>query len=823
MGALPRPDVPEGPVRVLFDRLHELHHRAGWPSLREMAKEIGCSHTTVSAAFSEPRVPRWGLLELIVETLHGDTDAFHDLWLAASGPPGPVAPTVPAPAPVGPPRELPADVVAFTGRDAQLAALDELLARAHGGSALTIAAVSGTAGVGKTALAVHWAHRVAAGFPDGQLYINLRGYDPDQPVRAAEALEVFLRVLGVPGPDLPHGLAERAARYRTLMAGWRMLVLLDNAHSVEQVRDLLPGTPSCLVVVTSRDTLPALVARHGATRVNLDLLAPGEARLLLRTLIGSRVDAEPEQAAALIQRCARLPLALRIAAELAAARPAASLAELVGELGDESRLDVLAAGDDDYTAVRGVFSWSLRHLSDPAAAAFTLLGLHPGADVDRSAVAALTGTAPGAARGLIDPLVRAHLVDDLGGGRFGMHDLLHAYAAERATQLPAPVRAEALSRLRAYYLETARLAAGTMGTSPWLEAERANLLAVARTGGDDRYAVELSAALGPYLDARAHYHDALALHGLARAAAHGAGDPAAEGRAWMLLATVHRRLGDYRAAIEGYERALDLLERGGDRAGQATVRHGLGLACLRVGRNAEAVDQITLAIAGYREHGDRAGEGTALYGLGLAEFVFGRYAQARAHDEEALAVLRALGDRTGEGRTLNNLGLLHHRLGDLAAAADHYRRALRIAREVGNRAGEATALVNLGDVAPDPADARELYMEALALSRHIGYRVAQADALRGLGVVLAGLGRLDEALEHFGHAIALCADIGESDTQIRALLELGGVLCRAGRPAEAEARYRSALTLATRTGDPYAKERAAAGLAAARDALVAKG
>ncbi len=861
MAELPRPDLPDGPVRILFDHLHELHHRAGWPSLREMAREVGCSHTTISAAFSEPRTPRWGLLELVVETLGGDTGEFHRLWLAASRPsdspetglPPPTAappprPPQPAPPPV-PPRELPADVVAFTGRDRQLAELDVLLARTGAAPALTLVAICGTAGVGKTALGVHWAHRVADHFPDGQLYVNLRGYDPEQPVRATEALETFLRVLGVAGPDIPHGLPERAARYRTLLAGRRMIVLLDNAHSVEQVRDLLPGAPSCVVVVTSRDTMPALVARHGATRINLDLLAPGEAHALLGTLIGDRVTTEPAAAETLASRCARLPLALRIAAELAVARPWTSLTELAQELDDEPRrLDLLAAGDDDHTAVRAVFSWSLRHLSKPAAHAFTLLGLHPGAGLDRRAVEALTDVDPVTARSLIDALLRAHLLDQPGGDRYGMHDLLHAYAAERASQLDDGVRRAASDRLRSYYLATTWAAMRTAfpGTAPpdehtdaptppigfetaaaaltWLDVERTNLLALARTAtdGGGRFSCALSAALAPYLDARAHYHDAVVLHELARAAAHVDADPRAEGRAYARLCTVHRRLGNYRDAVAHGERALAIQREIDDRSGLGITLHQLGLAYWRLGRYGTAVTCIEQALAHFREHDDHGGEAAAAYGLGIAKFQLGEYAAARAQHERALDIFRRIGDRTGEGRTHNNLGLVAQRLDRPAQAREHYVTALGIAREVGNRTGEAVALINLADLDVQDGElavARHRYEAALGLGRHLGYRVGQADALRGLGVVLGELGQHEESVDHLVNAVALCQDLGEHETQVRALLDLGHAVRRAGRPAEAATHYRLALVLSSESGDRHAQARAREALAELRPGI----
>ena len=271
-------------------------------------------------------------------------------------PPGAAAGERPRPAPA----QLPADVAAFTGRAGNW---PRLTCRPTPSPAVAITVVSGTAGVGKTALAVRWARQAAGWFPDGQLYVNLRGYDPGQPVPPADALAGFLRALGMAGQQIPPGDDERAAAYRSLLDGRRMLVLLDNAASVEQVRPLLPGCPSCLVLVTSRDSLAGLVARHGARRIDLDILPQSDALGLLRALIGDRVDAEPDAAAALAAQCARLPLALRVAAELAAGSQESSLAELAGELADEQRrLDLLDAGGDARTAIRGVFSWSYRHL-----------------------------------------------------------------------------------------------------------------------------------------------------------------------------------------------------------------------------------------------------------------------------------------------------------------------------------------------------------------------------------------------------------------------------------------------------------------------------
>jgi tetratricopeptide (TPR) repeat protein len=847
MGALPRPDVPEGHVRSLFDGLHELHHRAGWPSLRIIAKDVGCSHTTVSAAFSEPRVPRWGLLELIVEALGGDPDLFHRLWLAASGSEMPPIPSTPSPPPGSPPRpviprQLPGDVAAFTGRTDELAELDRLFSQ-HGTAApaVAISTVSGTAGVGKTALAVHWAHRVADQFPDGQLYINLRGYDPGTPLRAVEALEILLRDLGVEDLAGPSEPAERATRYRTLLANRRMLIVLDNAYSVEQIRDLLPGTSSCFVVVTSRETLPALVARHGAVRLNLDLLPAADAVALLRTLIGARVSDEPGHAVALARLCARLPLALRVAAEMAATRPKVTLEALVVELSNEPRrLDLLAAGDDEYTAVRTVFSWSCGHLSDDSAIMFRLLGVHPGRDIDADAAAALAGTARTAARRALAELARAHLVEEIQPGRYAMHDLLRAYAAEQAAEGDDAAHRAALTRLFDYYLGAASTAMDAAfphitrprrhpvrsgspdldaaGARAWLDGEWRNVLAVADAAAEHwpRHAIELSTTMAGYLDARAHYLEALTMHGRALEASRIAADPSGEAVAHNLLATARRRLGQYPAAVDHHNRALALHRSTGDRAGEAVALHGLGILQWRLGRYDEAYAQLRAALAIHRQVGDRAGEGTALYGLGTASRRLGRYLEAVEHHWESAAVFREIRDRAGEARALSNLGVVYLFLGRYQDALSHHERSLVIHRDLGDRTGEGVVLTNLGTTYERMAQldaALDHHAQALAIYGETGYRVGQADGLRGLGVVLCRLGRHDEAIESLTRAVTISRDLGEADLETGALIDLGDALRAAGQPAMSGVHYEAALRLVERTGDRYEAARALAGSA----------
>jgi transcriptional regulator with XRE-family HTH domain len=373
----------------------------------------------------------------------------------------------PAPADAGRvvPRQLPATAGDFVGREAELARLTSLLDERDGGSsaAVVISAIGGPAGVGKTALAMHWARQVASRFPDGQLYVNLRGFDPSgKPMTPTEAIRGLLAALGVPSRQVPASLAAQTGLYRSLQAGKRMLVVLDNARDSEQARPLLPGTPSCLALVTSRSEMTGLAVEGGARLITLDVLSRAEARQLLRLRLGAtRLDAEPDAAAELIELCARLPLAVVIAAARASVRPGFPLEVLVRKLEQaRQRLDVLEAGNDGLASVRTVFSWSVGSLSAAAARMFGLLGLHPGPDFPVLAAASLAGMPPAQAQRVLRELAGAHLLSEPAPGRFGFHDLLRAYAAEQAREPGAPgARGAAVARMLGYYASTGYAAA----------------------------------------------------------------------------------------------------------------------------------------------------------------------------------------------------------------------------------------------------------------------------------------------------------------------------------------------------------------------------
>jgi len=777
-------------------------------SQEELAERSGLSVRTVSALErGSTRAPHPRTIRLLGETLGLPGEACDELITAyrtiargrsvpAFGEPGP--PTAGTSETVVP-RELPGLARHFVGREAELEALtglaDQAVGRAPG--TVVISAIGGTAGVGKTALALQWAHQMSGRFPDGQLYVNLRGYDPGRPMTAGEALPGFLRALGVSGPDIPPGTEERAARYRSLLSGRRVLIILDNASAAEQVRPLLPAAPACVVLVTSRDTLAGLVARDGAQRLDLDLLPMADAVGLLRALIGGRVDADPEASAALAAQCSRLPLALRVAAEIAAMHPARALADLVGELEGQQRLDLLDAAGDEGTAVRAVFSWSYRHLDVSAARAFRLAGLHPGPDLDRYAAAALAGTTVERAGRLLDVLARGYLVQPTSPGRYAMHDLLRGYARELAvTRDGAHDRRRALTRLFDYYLHTAGLATGVLlpaGRNPqpparmpgtpvppltagpaaalaWLDAERPDLLAAARymtENGWSGHASRLAGTLLWYLDAGGHYPDAVTLHNHGRCAAHDVADRAAEGRALVGLGVVGLRQGRYQDGASHFERALEL----------------------------------------FGQVGDTSGAGQALCGLGVIDRLQGRYQQAASRLQQALVLCRAAGDTAGTVRPLGNLGLVALRQGHPEQAAGHLEQAVHLARQTGNLQGTADMLTELGGVALRQGRHRQaasLHRQALATFRQTGNRTGETQALNGLGEVFLATGQPGNARAQFAAALGLASRIGLSNQQARAHRGLGQACHALGDPGEACRHWREALIIFTSLGAPQA-------------------
>ena len=729
-------------------------------------------------------------------------------------PPGSAGPAV-APQPVLP-RELPAPVPHFVGRSAELADLTGMLERASTRTppTLVISAIAGMAGVGKTALAMQWAHQVADRFPDGQLHVNLRGYDPGQPMSPADALAAFLRSLGVAEQDIPAETAERAARYRSLLASRRMLIMIDNAAEEAQVRPLLPGSPSCAAVVTSRDTLAGLVARDGASRLDLGLLPPRDAVGLLQTLIGERADAEPEATANLARYCAGLPLVLRVAAERVAASPGVSLADVTSELADQQqRLDLLHTAGDRMTNVRAVFSWSVRHLNDETARVFRLLGLHPGCEFDAYDAAALADTTLRQARWLLDELARAHLIEPAGTGRYGLHDLLRAYAADQAvSQNSDQERRAALTRLFDHYLATAAVAAGVLfrgdpdqpalpraaGPVPvppvtrpaaalaWLDERRSILVSVAAHSADHGWpghAIGLAATIFRYLDV-GHFTEAAAVHDHARRAAARAGDSVGEAAALTMLGAAHAAQGSFRRATSHLERALDLCRANGDRIGEARALSHLGLADYCEGRYQQSAQWHRRALAIYLEAGVHAGQARELHALGVVDLRRGRPEQAAEHLQRSLALFCEGGFRSGEAHVLGSLGELELLRGRYVQAAGHLRRSLELGRETGSRLGQARALAWLGMCELRQGFHRQAIghlRQSLALHSQAGNRSGQAEALNGLGEALLAASQAGQASAWHAAALALAIQCGDKREQTRAC---GGLAAAEIQPAQ---------------------------------------
>ncbi len=730
------------------------------------------------------------------------------------------------------PRQLPAAVSHFTGRAAELEALTGRLSEATGTGAVVISAVAGTAGVGKTAIAVHWAHQVAGRFPDGQLYVNLRGYDLGEPVAPVDALASFLGALGVPGQQIPDGVDERARLYRSKLAGRQVLVLLDNARDSEQVRPLLPGDPGCAAAITSRDSLAGLVAADGAGRLDLDVLPLAEAVGLLRSLIGVRADEEPGAMAELAGLCARLPLALRIAAELAAARPEAPLAELVAELA-VGRLDSLDGGED-RADVRAVFSWSLRQQPEQVATAFALAGLHPGEDLDVYAAAALTGTTTAQARRTFRQLHRASLVQAAGPGRYGMHDLLRAYAREQAVAAGQDSARgtdgrsdQALTRLFDYYLAAAasamdvvfpaeanlrpRIAPTAAVVSEmrdeadgraWLDRERANLVAVVShcAGlGWPRHVTGLAGILFRYLMNGSHLPEAQTIYGHALHVARQSGDAAAEAEALNGLGGIDMIKGHFRDAADHFEAAAERYGQCGDRAGQARVLENLGLSEHQLHNNQSAVGYYQLAVAAYEDAGDSLGAARALTGLASPESELGSFDQAAEHLRRALPVFRDAKDQVREATALSLIGELSLRLGRLADAAATFEQVLAICRSIDYRIGIADQLINLGKVGVRRGQfqrAISYLRQALALHREAGYRYGEIEALRGLAEALHGAGQPAAARAELETALGLAAETGNTYQQASAHRDLADSYHRAGDDGQARRHWQRALDLA---------------------------
>ncbi|WP_416986231.1 BTAD domain-containing putative transcriptional regulator [Streptomyces sp. T028] len=668
----------------------------------------------------------------------------------------PASPAVVSRLPV--PRQLPAPPGVFTGRGKELDqltdALDASVGTAGGsGGTVVISAIGGIGGIGKTWLAVRWAHENADRFPDGQLYVNLRGFDPaEPPMPTALAVRAFLDALHADPAGIPTDPDAQTARYRSLVAGRRMLILLDNARDADQVRPLLPGTPSCTVLITSRNRLTGLVATHGARSLPLDVLGRDEARELLVGHLGApRVAAEPEAAAALVDHCAGLPLALGIVAARAATHPDFPLAVLAAELNQAAdRLDALDIGD--LTAgLRAAFAASHRALTPPAGTLFVLLGLAPGPDIGLAAAASLAGLAPARTRALLMELESAHLVRQHRPGRYRMHDLVRLYAAELARRQPGQDQEAALTRLVDFHVHTAYAAnrlldgpntpfafrleppapgcgplspADTMPALRWFDEEHACLLAVqslASATGRHTQVWQLAWSLISYHQGGHHLTEYLTVWRIALTAAERGGDlPAPRALAHWRYGHACSLTGDHGEALDQLALAFTLAERTNDTAGQAHICRTLGRVWEQHGDDERALEYAQRALALYQQLDNPLWQANQLNAVGWMHAQLGRHPQARSHCEQALRLYREHGRPADAASTLDSLGYIAHHTGRHAQALEHYQQALALFREHADSSNEADTLANLAEThhaMGRPALARDAWQQSLTLYR----------------------------------------------------------------------------------------------------------
>jgi DNA-binding SARP family transcriptional activator/tetratricopeptide (TPR) repeat protein len=649
------------------------------------------------------------------------------------------------------PRQLPTSARHFTGRKTELEALGAALLDDRPGEMATvpIVVITGPAGVGKTTLAVTWAHQAAERFPDGQLFINLRGFHAsDEPLTSAQSIREFLDALQIPAERIPPDLEARATLLRSVLAGKRILMVLDNARDVAQVRPLLPGTAGCAVLITSRSQLTGLVAAEGARVVPIPVMSSHEARELLARILGpARVAAEENSAEELAALCARLPLALSIAAARAASEPHLTLAGFCAAMRSAAtRLDVLDTGDPASSA-RTIFSWSYQALSEPAARMFRLLGVHPGPDLSTSAAASLAAVPVAQARQQLAELTRHHMLDQITVDRYTFHDLLRAYAVdEAAAREGRPARRAGIHRLLDHYLYAA-LAAGSLLnpsreplTPPepepgvvtesfddyaqalaWFEAERLVLLPVvsqAAEAGFDVHAWQLPWTLATYLGRRGYWHEWIAAQETALAAARRLGDKSAQARAQLSLGRAHERLCHYAESYAHLQEALGLCEQLGDHSGQADVH--LTSARLREvqGRHPDSLSHAEQALRQFELAGHRPGQADALNTVGWQHAMLGNHELALAYCGRALERSREIGNQYAEAATLDSLGYSHHHLGQYAEAIACQQQSLSLLTQLGDQHNRAEVLIHLGDTylsAADPTAAGDAFRQALSI------------------------------------------------------------------------------------------------------------
>jgi tetratricopeptide (TPR) repeat protein len=728
------------------------------------------------------------------------------------------------------PRQLPCDVGGFAGRLSSLGILDSKLVGARVGGEAVVVCIAGMAGVGKTALAVHWAHRVATEFPDGQFYVDLRGHSRDAPMPAIDALGRFLRALGVPADRVPVEVDEAAALYRSSLAGRRVLVILDNAASSAQVRPLLPGSSTSFVLITSRTWLAGLIAVEGASGLRLGVLPACESAELLSQLIGpDRMAAEPQTATRFADLCAHLPLALRIVAANLAGEPRASISQVVQELAADNRLDVLQVPGEDRAAVLAAFDLSYRAMPLEARRMFRLFGVAPGYHFSADAAAALAGVAPREASATLNTLADAHLIEQVAPGRYGLHDLLRLYARHRAVA-EDPERTAAVQRLYDWYLEAADAAASRLYTGinrldvpasiragapsftadadalSWLGVERHNLMAAVAQAADGdwkRSGWLLADAICGYFGFHGSPRESVTIADAAMTAADDVGDVMARGATRMVAAMAYFMVGDLPRAAELGRVAVELNHAAGNRSGEATSLVNLGRILLRMGDLPTAAEQIRLGLAVHREDQRPEISVPALSNLLHVYREMGRLADAEATGAEAVANSRGGGPAVWLAIALDGAGDVAHEQGRLADAIALYDEALAIFHRVDNRAAEAVARASLAAVSVDLGhidDASQNAEIARGLADNEAQHLNTAFVWYQVGSVWARLGRYWDAEQAHRRALSLIEASDRSGERARALVGLSIARLGMGALGEAERIANDALTLSRDVG-----------------------
>jgi DNA-binding SARP family transcriptional activator/tetratricopeptide (TPR) repeat protein len=758
------------------------------------------------------------------------------------------APAVPAPAWV--PRQLPADGAAFTGRDAELATLRALLPAGGEPAGATVCVVSGPAGVGKTSLAVRFGHQVQDRFPDGQLFVDLRGFHTGPSVPAAEALPVLLVGLGLAAERIPVGLDAQVALYRSLLAGRRILLVLDNVADPDQARPLLPGEPGCLVLVTSRDRLSGLLALDGAQRLTLDVLPAADARTVLaRTAGPALTGADPDAVAELTRLCGHLPLALRIAGARLADRPDLGVGRHVAELAAHGRTTRLRVDGDSSATVRGAFDLSYQAIPAPARRVFWLLGLVPApAGLSTAAVAALAGLPPHEVEPLVDALARLHLVRAGADGRVACHDLLLQYAAELAAEHGEPAERDAATlRLLHFYVHTTDNASTTLvgrsrlrlprdpapqGVAPvefaeqsrageWIAEEWSNLAAAvdhAAASARHRMVWQLANALRDFTQMRATPEQGLHIARTGLASARETGYVRGEAAMRLNLGYLRWRTADYQAMLDECEAAALLSRRAGWHRGRSAALCNNGIALAQLGQSRRAIHRFERALAINREVEDRIGEATVLINLTAAYELVGDLARAAEYAGVALPLLRELGHRQEEAIANENLAMVRRHQGHLDDAIAAIDRSLAISRAIGAHHEEASALNTLGLVHRDAGrcdDATASLATSLDITRRGSDTRLEGIAHTSLASVQIRQGRLGDAAGSLDLALAIAERTGHDRGRVETLLTLAELLVARRDHRRGYEHASEALTLARASGYALAAAQAHSQLAAA--------